>query len=71
MSIYLKNMFYGDEERKMINFPLINKRKAWIWISYLSKKHEQEITLNFIIFKDGTLNLFIFKKGNHPTLDIR
>ena len=32
------------------------------------KKHEQEITLNFLIFKDGTLNFVIFKKGNHPTL---
>ena len=32
------------------------------------KKHEQEITLNFFIFKDGTLNFLILKKGTHPTL---
>ena len=35
------------------------------------KKHEQEITLNFFIFKDGTLNFRIFKKGNHLTLNSR
>ena len=32
------------------------------------KKHEMEITLNFLILKDGTLNFFILKKGNHKTL---
>ena len=32
------------------------------------KKHETEITLNFLIFKDGTLNFSIFKKGDHKTL---
>ena len=56
LSIYLKNSFYGDEERKMINFPLINKRKAWIWILFVSKTWTgfypklgvfQEFTLNF------------------------
>ena len=31
------------------------------------KKHEMEITLNFLILKDGTLNFFILKKGNHKT----
>ena len=38
------------------------------FIDFLSNKHEQEITLNFFIFKDGPLNFFIFKKGNHKTL---
>ena len=31
------------------------------------KKHEMEITLNFLILKDGTLNFFILKKGNPKT----
>ena len=37
-------------------------------MSFISiKKHEQEFALNFLIFKDSTLNFSIFKKGNHPT----
>ena len=35
------------------------------------KKHEMEITLNFLILKDGTLNFFNFKKGNHKTQNSR
>ena len=44
----------------------MNKMYKSLDVNFISiKKHEQEITLNFFIFKDGTLNFFIFKKGNH------
>ena len=29
--------FYGGADREMIHFPFMKSRKAWIWISYLSK----------------------------------
>ena len=29
--------FCGDEDWKMINFPLIKSTKAWIWILFVSK----------------------------------
>ena len=37
LRIYLKICFVEMRNRKMIHFSLINKRKAWIWISYLPK----------------------------------
>ena len=44
---YRKNMFgfpknnlCGDEDWKMIHFPLLNSTPTWIWISYLSKNME-------------------------------
>ena len=37
LSIYFLKYFRGDEDCKMINFPLIKCTKAWIGISYLSK----------------------------------
>ena len=33
----LEEIFFGDEDWKMINFPLIKSTKAWIWISFRSK----------------------------------
>ena len=29
--------FYEDDERAIIIFPLISKRKSWMWISFVSK----------------------------------
>ena len=47
----------------------ITKQHPNLNMNFISfKKHEMEITLNFLILKDGTLNFNIFKKGTHPTL---
>ena len=35
--IFPQKYFSGDEDLKIIYFPLIKCTKAWIWISYLSK----------------------------------
>ena len=48
---------WGMENDKI---PFIKSTKAWIWISYLSKKHEIEIS-----------NFSIFKQGNHRILNSR
>ena len=32
-----KNIFCGDEDWKMLHFPLLNSTQSWIWISFLSK----------------------------------
>ena len=42
----------------------ITKQHQSLDMNFISiKKHEQEITLNFLIFKDGTLNFSIVKEG--------
>ena len=47
----------------------ITKQHPNLDMNFISiKKHEMEITLNFLILKDGTPNFYIFKKGTHPTL---
>ena len=66
--------FCGDEDWKMINFPLIKCTEAWIWISYLSKTmtYESGKSSKFIYFQvRESPNFFIFKQGNHPTLNSR
>ena len=40
----------------MINFPLINKRRTWIWISYLSEKWK------------GVRETFLFSGKGYPKL---
>ena len=50
----------------MINFPLINKRKAWIWISYLSKNMKGHFG-NFLISGKGIRKVFYFQ-GRYPNL---
>ena len=37
MFVFSKNIVCGDEDWKIINFPLIKSTKVWIGISYLSK----------------------------------
>ena len=47
----------------------ITKKHKSLDLNFISiKKHEQEITLHFFIFKDGSVNFSISKKGNHITL---
>ena len=47
----------------------ITKQHPNLNMNFISfKKHEMQITLNFLILKDGTLNFLILKKGTHPTL---
>ena len=59
--------FCEDGHRKMMKI-LVNIFKI-LDTNFISiKKHEMEITLNFLILKDGTLNFYILKKGTHPTL---
>ena len=52
LSIYISKYFYEDEELKTIHFPLLNSTPTWIWISFFSKKHEMEITLNFVFSRN-------------------
>ena len=75
ISFYI--MFCGDEDRKMINCPLIKCTKAWIWISCLSKTWNV-LFVTFLFSGKGipkkcyvqgrVPKLFIFKEGHHPTL---
>ena len=70
MKLYLKPNFTEMRIGKWLIFH--TKQDKNLDMNFISiKKHEQQITLNFFIFKDGTLNFFIFKKGNHPTLNSR
>ena len=55
-------VWYDFVEMRIGNdkFPLMTSRKAWMLISYLSKKHGMEIS-----------NCSIFKQGSHPILNSR
>ena len=43
---------YEDEELKTIHFSLLNSTPTWIWVSFMSKKHEMDFTLNFLFSKN-------------------
>ena len=53
-------MISGDEDRKMIHFPLIKSTKKLGYEFHIYQKHEM-----------GISNFSIFKQGKHPTLNSR
>ena len=58
-------------------FPLIKSRKAWIWISYLSKNMKWKFGNMYQISSENIehfvnpMNFSNFKEGNHPILNSR
>ena len=43
--IYVLKYFCGDEDREMINFPLIKFTKAWMRVSYLSRNMNRKFDI--------------------------
>ena len=65
--IYIFKIILGRWGIGNYTFSSLSSTPTWIWISFMSKTWTGFYP-KLGVFLEGTLNFFMFKKGNHKTL---